>query len=383
MAYRVSFTDEFGSQKLIMEPGDNPLTIDETDLWEITSDPYREYTEDELLVIQQLLEEHPNAKDIDICDASAPVKKSREKSSSSSSSGGSTGVLGILGAILSVFVAPIIIGLGMFGMGLLKDNYSEAQEINKFKSFRKAFVLVISQYMALAIFLAITFLIEKNMQNFVVELAFLLISNVAFYIIGNKMIIENSRKDFDFIMDEEEHEIKKKKLKKANTGFLIFFALGVIAAIFPALHQIYLLSMPTYPLSFGFFVMLVLFCLLFGAMVVSNILIKDDFWFHYLVGSVFSLLFLYYLSGYLATIRPPVGAIITAIVMTVITGASYIGIYIGLVIFRNKKVELQWQVEDYEQPKEDIEPDDELNMSDDEYIFNEEEAIAYNDEKNK
>ena len=387
MAYRVSFTDESGSQKLIMEPGDNPLTIDETDLWEITSDPYREYTEDELLVIQQLLEEHPNAKDIDICDASAPVKKSREKGSSSSSSGGNTSVLGILGAILSAFAAPIIIGLGMFGIGLLKGNYDEAREINKFKSFRMAFILITSQYMAFSIFTAIYSLITNVMNGFVISLAVLFVSNIAFYIISNKVtkkIVENNRKDLDFIMDEEDYQIKKNKLKKSNTGYMVFFAFEVIMTAYASFYEIFLLSRPDYPLSFGFFAVLILLMLLFMATVVSNVLVKDDFWFHYLSGSVFSLLFLYYVPSYLSSIRfrgfiEVFGPLLTAI----LTAASLIGIYIGLAIFRNRKVALQFQVDDYEQPKEEVEPDDELNMSDDEYIFNEEEAIAYNDEKNK
>ena len=387
MAYRVSFTDESGSQKLVMEPGDNPLTIDETDLWEITSDPYREYTEDELLVIQQLLEEHPNAKDIDICDASAPVKKSREKSSSSSSSGGNTNLLGILGAILSVFAAPIIIGLGMFGIGLLKDNYDEARDINKFKSFRMAFILITSQYMAFAIFSAIYSLITNVRNGFVISLAVLFVSNIAFFIVSNKItnkIVENSRKDLDFIMEEEDYQIKKKKLKKSNTGYMVFFAIAILVVAYPSFYQIYLLSMPNYPLSFAFFVTLIIAVVLFIATAVSGVLVKDDFWFHYLIGSMFSLTFLYYVLIMLSGIRfISFWSVFEPILMAVVSGALLMVFYICIVINRNKKVELQFQVDDYKQPKEEVEPDDELNMSDDEYIFNEEEAIAYNNEKDK
>lgn len=387
MAYRVSFTDESGSQKLIMEPGDNPLTIDETDLWEIASDPYREYTKDELLVIQQLLEEHPNAKDIDICDASTPVKKSRERSSSSSSSSGNTNLLGILGAILSVFAAPIVIGLGMFGIGLLKDNYDEARDINKSKSFRMAFILITSQYMAFAIFTAIYSLITNVRNGFVTSLAVLFVSNIVFFIVSNKItnkIVENSRKDLDFIMEEEDYQIKKKKLGKANTGYLVFFAIAILVVAYPSFYQIYLLSMPNYPLSFAFFVTLIIAGVLFIATAVSGVLVKDDFWFHYLIGSMFSLTFLYYVLTMLSGIRF-IGfwSVFEPILMAVVSGALLIVFYIGIVINRNKKVELQFQVDDYDQPKEEVEPDDELNMSDDEYIFNEEEAIAYNDEKNK
>ena len=381
MKYKVSFTNEFGPQTLILEPRDEPLTIKETDLWEIVKDPYRSYTEEELLVIQQLLEEYPTAKDIDI----SKYNPQRRQNTRSTSSSGNGGLLIGLGLIIAVLFAPIIIAFGMYGKGLLKGLYSDALNLERFKRFRRPYLVFGFELLISCIFAGIVLILRDFPQVFMGVFISLFVGNIVFFIVGirktKKIIAEgDSSEQTNTPIKLDSKQLKKKKRKKVVLMILCillyilgFYCAGVYSVLL--VSELIRIIKGGYEPSPLFFVASIMTIISVASIVLTIPFYKNDFRFLFFAETAFSLGFVE--IGFLFTITFNPGLVWEAILGVLSLALFFYATCFGFVINRNARIKLQRELSTY-QPK-----GDEFGFNEEEYNFDEEEYNFDEDETNE